>query len=419
MARFLIKGGKPLKGEVKVVGNKNSTFPLIAASLIVDGPVVLTNVPKIRDVSIMAQILEKLGARVEGIGTDALKIDARKLSSWELDPELSGKLRGSVVLAAPLLVRFGRVKLPVPGGDSIGERLLDTHFEVLSSFGAGIKNLDGSYELVAKKISPNSIFLYEPSVTATEMALIIAACHPQKITIEDAAAEPHVQDLAEFLTKAGAKITGSGTNTLQIEGGKKLRGITHRIRDDHIEVGTFAIAAAITGGNVVIENASREDLKMILAYLSHMGVSYELKDNQLHILPSNLVATHKVFKTRPWPGFPTDLMSAFIVLATQTKGTVLCHDWMYEWRIFFVDHLIKMGANITIADPHRVIVSGPTKLRGEVIPSPDIRAGSALVLAALAAQGESVVEHAEIIERGYEDLDGRLRKLGAEITRIE
>lgn len=419
MAQFKIKGGKPLRGTIKASGNKNSALPLIAASLVVDGPVTLTNVPNIRDVSTAVEIIEKLGVKVAGVGTGALEIDASGISGWELDPALAGKIRASVVFAAPLLARFGKVSLPSPGGDSIGERLIDTHFQLLSEFGASISEKNGIYEITAKELKAPKIFLEKASVTATEMGLILASTINGKTVIEDAAAEPHVQDLAQFLLKAGADVVGEGTNTLTVHGSKNLKGVEHAVRPDHIEVGTFAIASAITAGHVKIEGAKEEDLKMLLLYLSDMGVSYKLENGILSVLPSELVARRREFHTRPWPGFPTDLMSAFIVLATQTKGVALCHDWMYEWRIFFVDHLIKMGADITIADPHRIIITGPTKLHGEVIPTTDIRAGMALILAALAAEGQSTVEHAEIVERGHEDIEERLSALGAQIEKVE
>lgn len=419
MAQFKIRGGNPLKGTIKASGNKNSALPLIAASLVTDDPVILTNVPNIRDVAVAVEIIEKLGVKVAGVGTGTLEIDASGLSTWDLDRELAAKLRASVVFAAPLLARFGKVSLPAPGGDSIGERLIDTHFQLLSEFGASISDKDGVYEITGKELKAPQVFLEKASVTATEMGLILASTLSGKTVIEDAAAEPHVQDLAEFLGKAGADISGAGTNTLTISGRKNLRPVDHSVRPDHIEVGTFAIASAITNGHVKIEGAKEEDLKMLLLYLSDMGVSYKLENGILSVLPSELVARRREFHTRPWPGFPTDLMSAFIVLATQTKGVTLCHDWMYEWRIFFVDHLIKMGADVTIADPHRIIVTGPTKLHGDVIPTTDIRAGMALILAALAAEGQSTVEHAEIVERGHENIEERLSKLGAEIEKIE
>lgn len=418
MAKFKITGKKKLDGVVKVAGNKNSALKLIPAALLSSSPSEFSNVPKIKDVDVLGEIVEELGVELEGQGTSTLKINPAKLSSWEIDFSLARRIRASVVLAAPLLCRFGKVRLPKPGGDSIGERLLDTHFSVLSSFGAKIKEEPRSWLVQGGKLVPAEIFLEEASVTATEMALMLASCIPGKTTIKGAACEPHVVDLAAYLKACGARIEGEGTHVISIWGRKKLFGAKHKVRPDHIEVGTFAIASAITGGNILIKDVVREDLNPILLPLSHMGVKTEYQSGNLSVLPSKLVADRKTFKTRPWPGFPTDLMSPFIVLATQTKGTVLCHDWMYEWRIFFVDHLIAMGADITIADPHRVIVSGPKKLLGDVIPSADIRAGGALVLAALAAEGESLVEHAEVIDRGYEDFGGRLASLGARIERI-
>lgn len=420
MTKLEITGGKRLKGKVRVGGNKNSMFGLMSAALLADSPVKLTNSPAIRDVEIMIQILESLGCKLGRNGDGEVSIDAHGLSSGRPDASLAGRIRGSVVLAAPLLVRFGEVEIPRPSGDSIGERLLDTHINVLSSFGAECAGNNGAYTVRAKKLHAANVFLEEASVTATEMALIVAATIPDETVIEGAATEPHVVDLEEILISMGAKIEGKGSNIVRVEGVKKLKGVKHKVRPEHIEVGTFAIASAITGGDVYIEDALPEDLKMILAYLGKMGVLWEFgRDNTLHIKPSRLVAKQKKFHTRPWPGFPTDLMSPFIVLATQTEGTVLCHDWMYEWRIFFVDHLIDMGASIIIADPHRVIITGSKKLHGDVIPSPDIRAGGALVLAALAAEGQSTVEHAEVIERGYENFAQKLASLGAEIKKIE
>lgn len=420
MAKLEITGGRQLKGEITVSGNKNSTFGLVAASLLADSPTTLTNVPNIRDVEVTAQIIEDLGGKVSYGKDGTLSIDPRDLSSWKLNPELTGRIRGSVVLVAPILARFGKVEFTRPGGDSIGERLLDAHFSVLASFGAKLDGDSSGYKVSVAKLSPANIFLEKVSVTATEMALILAAAIPGKSIIENAAAEPHIVDLASMLTSMGAKISGASTNTIEIYGSKKLVGVEHRVRPDHIEVGTFAIAAAITGGDILIHDANKDDLKMILAYLGKMGVAHKFVDSDtLQIKPSKLVAKQKEFQTRPWPGFPTDLMSQFIVLATQTQGRVLCHDWMYETRMFFVDYLKGMGADIVIADPHRVFVSGPSSLHGEIIPSPDIRAGGALVLAALAASGTSVVEHAEVIERGYESFDKKLASLGADIKRVD
>lgn len=420
MARLKIVGGEKLKGRVKVGGNKNSVFALMSAALLGNSPTCLTNVPKIRDVEVMVQIFKELGCIVENDHNGTVTIDPSGLSSGNTNKDLARKIRGSVVIAAPLLVRFREAAIPRPGGDSIGERLLDTHINMLSAFGSECNGENSDYRVSVKKLRAANIFLEEASVTATEMALIVAASIEEETVIEDAAAEPHVTDLCEMLTEMGAKIEGAGTNRIRIWGSTSLRGVSHKVRPDHIEVGTFAIAAAITGGEIVIEDVLSEDLKMTLIYLKKMGLEYELDgENLLRIKPSELVAKQRKFHTRPWPGFPTDLISQFIVLATQTKGSVICHDWMYEWRIFFVDHLIDMGADIIIADPHRVIVNGPKKLHGETIPSPDIRAGGALVLGALAANGESIVEHAEVIDRGFEDFDGKLCNLGAKVERVE
>lgn len=420
MANLQIIGGRPLKGEVRVGGNKNSMFGLISVALLASSPVSLTNIPRVRDVEVMVELIKKLGCKVSYNGDGILTIDPSGISSSSPDRELAGKIRGSVVLSAPLLVRFGEVEIPRPSGDSIGWRLLETHINMFTSFGARCSGDNGAYQIKAADIRASEIFLEEASVTATEMAIIVAATLSGETIIEGAAAEPHVVDLAEMMNKMGAKIEGAGTNRVRIAGVKKLTGVEHRTRPDHIEVGTFAVASAVTGGDILIRDARREDLRIILAYLGKMGIEWEFaQGNTLRIKPSKLAAKQKKFHTRPWPGFPTDLMSPFIVLATQTEGTVLCHDWMYEWRIFFVDHLIDMGANIIIADPHRVIITGPKKLHGDVIPSPDIRAGGALVLAALAAEGQSTVEHAEVIERGYENFAQKLASLGADIKRVE
>ena len=416
MAKFIITGGKKLSGSVVLTGNKNSALKLIPAALLGASPSTLTNVPGIRDVEVLIQIIEKLGAKVTR-DKNTVTIDPKGLSSYELDPELSTRIRASVVLAAPLLVKFGKAIVTPPGGDQIGERLLDTHFSMLKEMGVEIERKDGRYFLDWKQKKGTKIFLEESSVTATEMGLMLAASIPEETKIEDAACEPHVKDLADFLVKMGAEVAGTGTNSLTIKGNQELTGANHAVVPDHIEGGTFAIAAAITGGNIKIENYVAEHYRMLLYYLKSMGVNYKEGEGTLEILPSNLIAKKRKFQTRPWPGFPTDLMSPFIVLATQTKGTVLCHDWMYEWRMFFVDDLISMGANIFIADPHRVIISGPTPLMGDYLYSKDIRAGMSIILAALAASGQTVVDNIEMVERGYENLDVRLRALGAEIKR--
>ncbi|MEK7550164.1 MAG: UDP-N-acetylglucosamine 1-carboxyvinyltransferase [Patescibacteria group bacterium] len=416
MAKFIVTGGNKLEGVVKVSGSKNSALKLIPTSLLADSPVTLTNVPQIRDVDVMLDLVEKLGAKVDRKAGE-VTIDSSKLSSYELDSALASKVRASVVFAAPLLVRFGKAIISLPGGDQIGERVLDTHFSMLKEFGVEMTPQNGKFLLEWKVRKSPNIFLEEASVTATEMALIMAAGQNGNIQIEDTASEPHVSDLADFLTKMGATIDGAGSSTISIKGNSKLRGVIHKVIPDHIDGGTFAIAAAITGGKVEIKDFIYDHYKMILNYLGNMGVDYEVKKDSLIIKSSNLVVTKRKFQTRPYPGFPTDLMSPFIVLATQTEGTVLCHDWMYEWRVFFVDDLIGMGANIFIADPHRVIVTGPTKLRGDKLFCKDIRAGVSILLAALVAQGESQIENIEMIERGYEKIEERFTSLGANIKR--
>ena len=418
MSKFIIKGSQKLEGEINLLGNKNSALKILPATLLADSCSTITNIPPIRDVKVMISLIEKLGAKVKIENENAVTVDPSTLSSYVIDPDLSTRIRASVVLAAPLLVKFGKAVITPPGGDQIGERLLETHFTMLENLGVEIKRENGKYFLNCVKKGKNDIFLEEASVTATEMAVMMTVSQLAEIKIQDAASEPHVKDLADFLGKMGASISGVGTNTLLVKGSKKLKGTEHKIIPDYIEGGTFAIAAAITGGKVTIRDYRKDHYLMILSYLKNMGVSYFENKQELKILPSDLVAKKRKFQTRPWPGFPTDLMSPFIVLATQTKGTVLCHDWMYEWRMFFVDDLISMGANIFIADPHRVVVSGPTKLMADFLYCKDIRAGISVILAALAAQGESVVDNIEMVERGYAHLEERLRGLGAKLKRI-
>ena len=413
MSKFIVTGGRKLEGRIKLSGNKNSALKLIPAALLADSPTTLTNVPDISDVAVMLDLISKLGVKVTRKDHEVI-IDPQGLSSFDPDPDLSAKFRASVVLAAPLLVRFGKTVVTPPGGDQIGERLLDTHFAMMQKMGVDIKRKDGRFFLDWKRKVATDIFLDEPSVTATEMGLIMASSMPQGLTIDDAATEPHVVNLAEMLSEMGAGITGIGSNVLRIKGGN-LHGVRHKICPDHIEGGTFAIASAITGGKIEIEDFKADRYPMILNYLGYMGVNYKMNKDSLVVLPSKLVATRGKFQTRPWPGFPTDLMSPFIVLATQTEGTVICHDWMYEWRMFFVDDLISMGAKIFIADPHRVIIDGPTPLMSDRLFCKDIRAGISVILAALTASGRSEIENVEIVERGYENIGQRLRSLGAEI----
>ncbi len=418
MSKFIINGGRALSGRVRVAGNKNSVLGLIPASLLAQSPVTLTNVPQIRDVDVMCEIIKDLGCKVAREDS-TLTIDSSSINSYELDSTLSERIRASVVLVAPLLARFGKAILTPPGGDQIGERLLDTHFLLLQDLGVEISKLENKrYLLEWKQKKFGNVFLEEASVTATIIGLILAAGTPEKNRIEDAASEPHVADIAELLNKMGANISGAGSNVIEVQGNSKLQGANHAVIPDHIEGGTFAIAGAITESDILIDDFIKDHYKIILNYLSHMGVRYEFEsETSLRILPSKLIADKKRFQTRPWPGFPTDLMSPFIVLATQTQGTVMCHDWMYEWRIFFVDDLISMGANIFIADPHRVIVNGQTKLNPDNLFCKDIRAGISVILASLVADGKSEINNIEMVERGYEKLEERLKGLGVDIVK--
>ncbi len=417
MSKLYVTGGRKLEGKIRLSGNKNSALKLIPATLLADSPSTLTNVPDISDVKAMLDLIVRLGAKVE-YKDHTLTVDPTGLSEFDLDPDLSAKFRASVVLAAPLLVRFGKAIVTPPGGDQIGDRFLDTHFSMMQKMGVSMQRKDGRFYLNWDKKKSGTIFLEEASVTATEMALMMAASGQEETVIENAAAEPHVTDLGRMLIKMGAKINGLGSGTLSISGGK-LRGVDYKVMPDHIEGGTFAIASAVTGGHILIEDFMPEHYKMTLINLANMGVKFKAGKNTLEVFPSKLAAVRKKFKAQPWPGFPTDLMSPFIVLATQTEGTVLCHDWMYEWRMFFVDDLISMGANIFIADPHRVVVSGPTRLLSDRLFCKDIRAGISVILAALVADGRSEIENIEVVRRGYENVENRFRSLGAEITTID
>ncbi|MGB9911171.1 MAG: UDP-N-acetylglucosamine 1-carboxyvinyltransferase [Microgenomates group bacterium] len=419
MAKFIIEGGKKLKGEVWVSGNKNSVLPLMAACLLTDEDCVLENVPRIGDVIVLGELMKDLGAKIEGLGTNRLVINCRGVKKYHLNPLLVSKLRASILLLGPLLARFRKALLRHPGGCMVGRRPVDIHFQALEKLGAKILVGEENYEAELKKPKANRIFLTEVSVTATENAMLLASLIPGKTIIEDAACEPHIQDLGEFLNLMGAKIKGLGTNRIEIEGVKKLHGATFKVGPDYIDAGTFAIIGAVTQGEIKIRGIRFQDFPMISYYFQKIGMKFKLNKESLEVYPSKLQPSLNKFQTRPWPGFPTDLMSPFIVLATQAQGVSLCHDWMYESRMFFVDKLITMGANITLCDPHRVIVAGPTKLRGKELESPDIRAGMALICAALCAEGKSEIGKIEIIERGYERIEERLKSLGAEIKRVE
>ena len=417
MIRFEITGGKKLSGKIKIAGNKNSVLPIMAACLLTDETCILENVPNISDVEVMAKLLSLCNVQVSGLGTSKLTITAKHIENSQFPQDLTEKLRASILLLGPMLSRVGKVKMGYPGGDVIGRRPLNAHIQALEALGAKVNQEDGFFIANASKLKGTEVFLQEASVTATENALMAAVTASGVTKIKRAASEPHVVDLCNFLTKMGAKIAGIGTNVLTIRGVKTLHGTNHSIRPDHIEVGTFAILAATTQSKIEVFPVVKEDLDMILLTLEQFGVKFKLSGESLIIEGAKLKSVERV-TTDVWPGFPTDLMAPMIVLATQAEGGTILHDWMYESRMFFVDKLLSMGAKVEIADPHRVLVYGPTKLNGQRLDTPDIRAGIALVIAALTAHGSSEINRAELIERGYADVAARLQELGADIKRV-
>ncbi|MHB1326992.1 MAG: UDP-N-acetylglucosamine 1-carboxyvinyltransferase [Gemmatimonadales bacterium] len=423
--RFVVQGGRPLNGTVRPAGNKNAALPILAATLLTDEPVELRNVPRIRDVELMIALLEHLGAEAEWTGPNVVRINARGVSSKPLDPGLCARIRASILLAAPLLARFGQVTLPPPGGDVIGRRRVDTHFLILEALGATIRVGD-RFEIEAKRLVGADIFLDEPSVTGTENALMAAVMAEGTTTLRNAAAEPHVQDLARILVAMGAEIEGIGSNTYVIHGGKPLKGTSYEIGPDHIEIGSFIGLAAVTNGQLVIDGVRGDDLRATLIGFDRLGIRPRLEGTRLTVdrnqerrIRSDLGGHVPKLEDGPWPAFPADTMSIAIVAATQCAGMLLVFEKMFESRLYFVDKLIGMGARIVLCDPHRAVISGPSPLRGGVVESPDIRAGMAMLLAALAAEGQSVIHNVGQIERGYERIDERLRALGAEIQRFD
>lgn len=417
--KYIVNGGHKLEGKISISGNKNAVFPCVAAALLTQEEVILENLADLKDTQVLIQILKKLGVNVEKDGS-TLAIRASNIRHFTLPQKLMTRLRGSVVLVGSVLARMGKAVFWHPGGDIIGKRSIDTHLEGFKKLGAIIKKDNLKYSLTFdKKVSKQvDIFLKEASVTASENLILASVLGKQTVVLKNCPKEPHVLDLCQLLYKMGAKISGIGTDTLRIEGVEKLSGTKFRISMDYIEVGTYMIAAAITLGKIQIDNVDRTDLNPILYHLGEFGIKNQRADSSLTVWADQLKSPAKL-TTNIWPGFPTDLMSAAMVLATQSKGVTLCHDWMYESRMFFVDKLISMGAQIVLADPHRVLIYGQTKLKGRNLDTPDIRAGMALVLASLAAKGKSVINQAELIERGYADVVGKLRKLGAEIEKIE
>jgi UDP-N-acetylglucosamine 1-carboxyvinyltransferase len=419
---FRVTGGRALKGTIRPAGNKNAALPILAATLLADGPCLIDNVPHIRDVETMLALLEHLGAAVRWQGPNTVAVDAGKAEPRALDPALCAKIRASILLAGPMLARFGRVSLPPPGGDVIGRRRVDTHFLALERLGAEI-TVGDTYKLEGK-LTGADIFLDEPSVTGTENALMAAVLARGTTVLRNAASEPHVQDLARFLVALGAKIDGIGTNTVTVEGVAALHAAPYTIGPDHIEIGSFIGLAAVTNGAITIDGVRGDDLRSTLLAFERLGVRPRLDGTQLVVdadqerrIRPDLGGHVPKLEDGPWPAFPADLMSIAIVAASQCDGLLLIFEKLFESRLFFVDKLIGMGARIVLCDPHRAVIAGPSPLRGQVVESPDIRAGMAMLLAALAAQGDSVIHNIGQIERGYERIDERLRALGAEIER--
>jgi UDP-N-acetylglucosamine 1-carboxyvinyltransferase len=422
---FVVEGGHRLSGTVRPAGNKNAALPILAATLLADGPCVLDNVPRIRDVETLLELLAAQGVAVAWEGEHTVKLDAREARSGDPDPALCAKIRASVLLAGPMLARFGRVRLPPPGGDVIGRRRIDTHLLALGKLGADI-SVGATYDFEAKQLTGAEVFLDEASVTGTENALMAAAGARGRTVIGNAASEPHVQDLARFLVAMGAEIRGIGTNTLTIEGGRPLKGARFAIGPDHIEIGSFVGLAAVTNSPLTIEGVRAEDLRASLMGFERLGVEPKLDADRLVVdagqarrVREDLGGHVPKLEDGPWPAFPADLMSIALVTATQCEGIILMFEKMFESRLFFVDKLIGMGARIVLCDPHRAVVAGPSPLRAGVVESPDIRAGMAILLAALAAEGTSTIHNVGQIERGYENIHRRLAALGAVIRRDE
>jgi UDP-N-acetylglucosamine 1-carboxyvinyltransferase len=418
MSTLLIEGGHRLEGCVSVEGNKNAALPLLAACLLTDEECVLTNVPRIGDVEVMARLLLDVGAQVEGIGSTTLRVRTPKVTRSNPDRALVGRLRGSVLLLGPLLARTGRAHIAPPGGDFPARRTIATHLEALFAMGAcEVPGPDHVLE-VPGGVKPTSMYLYEASVTGTETALLAAATANGTTEIRHAAEEPHVVELCEFLHKMGAEVSGAGSGTIRITGGK-LRGAQHRLGGDYIEAGSWAVVGAITGGEIAIGGARTEDMEVVAAVLKRMNIACGMQDGTFVVKPSKPQAVRRI-TTGLWPGFPSDLVSLVTVLATQAEGRSLVHDWMYELRLFALEQLSGMGADLFLADAHRIIVTGPTKLRGgRVLDSRDLRSGMSLIAAGLAADGQTRVAPIETVERGYSQVVDRLKALGAKVAKVE
>ncbi len=426
MEKFVIKGGPPLSGEITAAGNKNAALPILAACLLTEEEVVLTNVPRIRDTETQVAVLEGIGVRADWGPDNELRLRADSVSATAIDEGLAARIRASFLLAGPLLARFGEAHMPPPGGDFIGRRRLDPHLDAFRDMGATV---EGDREIVISRptggLQPCGIFMDEPSVMATENALMAAALTPGPTTISNAACEPHVQDLARLLVKMGAQIDGIGSNVMTVHGRDRLGGAEHRICADHIEVASFMALAAATRGELRIRDAQPDDLITIRRHFRRLGLQSMVEGDDVLVPPDQALevrddlgdAIPKI-DDGPWPAFPADLTSIALALATQARGTILIFEKMFENRLFFVDKLVAMGARITLCDPHRAIVSGPSRLHGERVESPDIRAGMAMLIAALCADGSSEIGNVVQIDRGYERIDERLRALGARIDRV-
>jgi UDP-N-acetylglucosamine 1-carboxyvinyltransferase len=419
----VIDGGYPLSGRVRASGNKNGALPILAACLLAEEPVTLANIPRIRDVETMCGLLANLGAEVEWLGPNEVRVHAADVG-YEVDPELATQIRASFLLAGPLLARHGRAIVPPPGGDVIGRRRLDPHFHAFQELGASFDTTD-RYDL-SGSLQGAHLHLDEPSVMATENTVMAAALAPGKTMISNAASEPHVQDLCRFLASLGARIQGIGSNVLHITGVDRLSGGTYAIGPEHVEVGSFIGMAAVTGGEIMIDGIVEDDLWPVLPVLRRLGIEVELDDGSVRVpagqelaVVDDLGGAIPKIEDGPWPQFPADLTSIAVVVATQARGTVLVFEKMFESRLFFVDKLVSMGARIILCDPHRVVVTGPARLYGQRMSSPDIRAGMAMVIAALCAEGTSTIGDAYQIDKGYERIDERLRALGAHIERVE
>ena len=424
MDKFVITGGRPLHGTMQPSGNKNAALPMMAACLLTEDPVILHNMPNIKDTQTMRQLLESLGVEIEELeNSSSWRFQAKNICPSDLDPDICRQIRASILLAGPMIARFGDLVLPPPGGDVIGRRRVDTHILALEKLGANFK-YDGVFDFKSDRLQGADILLDEASVTATENTIMAAVLAKGTTTIRNAASEPHIQELCKMLNAMGAEVHNIGSNTLVIEGKGNLHGTEFSIGPDYLEVISFVGAAVVTHGEIRINNAGVEHLSMIQMVLKRLGVDMTfvgddilVSANQRLVIEPDLGNAIPEISVMPWPAFPTDLMSIAIVIATQSTGTILFHDWMYPSRMFFTDKLVSMGAQIVLCDPHRCIVNGPTRLNAEKLDSPDIRAGIALVLAALSANGTSTIRNVAQIDRGYERIDEKLRGLGAEIIR--